>query len=108
MNRITDLFPWSAEARIISFLLEQLEERELNDFYFASEISAGGINVRTVRAKMPNLIQLGIIVESGAYDASHRVQRGYKLVENPLTQSLSDLRKILQTEPPQVKKNDAK
>jgi hypothetical protein len=103
MKNISDLFPWSAEARIISFLLEQREEREMDDFYFASEISRGGnVNVRTIRAKMPHLVEMGIIFESKAYDNSHRTQRGYKLVESPLTQALTDLRKILQTEPPQV------
>jgi hypothetical protein len=35
---VTDLFPWSAEARMISFFLRERKEREMDDFYFASEI----------------------------------------------------------------------
>jgi hypothetical protein len=51
-----------------------------------------------VRAKMPNLVKLGMFKESRVYDDFNRIQRGYKLIETPLTQALLELEKILKGE----------
>lgn len=94
---IKDLFPWSAEARMISFLLKQRKEREMDDFYFASEISEGAeINVRTIRAKMPRLAELGIIKVGRVYDEMNRTQNGFKLIDSKLTEALVELEKVLE------------
>lgn len=95
MAQIKDLFPWSAEARILSYLMERKKIDGKNS-YFGTEIAKEAkMNVRTVRSKMVKLEILGLVKTVTVFDVSHRKQRAYKLIGSPLTTHLIKLNEIL-------------
>ena len=96
MKTLTDLFPWSAEARIIKFILH---ERALNGnegFFSLQEVCDGsGVQKRTLLDKYPRLVEMGVIerVQIGNGPNPHH---GLRLaVDKPIVTALIKLESAL-------------
>ncbi len=76
---ISELFEWSAEARMISYMITcKMEDNE--KYHFADSISANAkIHKRTVLSKMKKLINLDIIESVKMKDSRNRTRNGYRL-----------------------------
>lgn len=58
---LTELFPWSAEARMIEFLINSWHENS-EDYFSGKQIADGsGVNPRTVRVTIWKLARLKIV-----------------------------------------------
>ncbi len=85
--KLIELFPWSAQARIINFLIDK--RLEGHDYYFMMHIAEGSkMNPRTVQGVIPQLLKLKI-VEKGLMNAkSGRKHYGYRLKDSAISETL--------------------
>ena len=92
--KLIELFPWSAQARIIDFLIEKRMEGE--DYYFANDIHKGGeISHRTVQTMMPQLIAMKIVEKKKQKAKSNVSQWGYRLTQSSVALALIKLESAL-------------
>lgn len=87
---LNEFFEWSAEARILTFLINKSQTvKDENNWWFASEIALEGeINTRTIRSKMPRLVAFGFVEKEKRTAKYCRMHYAYRLKKNDLTTSL--------------------
>lgn len=106
---LDEFFEWSAEARILTFLIEKSQTvKEECNWWFASEISLEGrINTRTIRSKMPRLEAYGFVEKEKRTAKYCRMHNAYRLRKNDLTDSLivftNTLKKLDENELPELR-----
>ena len=89
---LNELFPWSSEARILQFLLNDKSLGEESDWQFTSEISAGAkVHNRTVTIKIKKLMKLGFVDDHSSLDTFNRPRKSYRLADTPQVEALSQL-----------------
>lgn len=107
--KLDEFFEWSAEARILTFLIEKSQtiKQENHNWWFASEIAKGGnINERTIRSKIPRLEAYGFVEKQKRTAKYCRMYMAYRLKINDLTSSLiifTDTIKRIENELPELR-----
>jgi hypothetical protein len=87
--KLIELFPWSAEARIINYFIDQSIQEDDNTWKTQKQIARGStVHDRTLLSRVPKLIKMGILQKSYRRDTAHRKQAMYRLASNPIVTTL--------------------
>ncbi len=85
--KLIELFPWSAQARIINFLIDRRQEG--HEYFFMMNIAEGSkMNPRTIQTVMPQLVKLKIVQKGMKRPKTGRKHSAYRLKDSTISATL--------------------